>query len=546
METLRLSRLVALLLCHPSAPAFVLPSARRSTGPSPLRICADAQSDIYGRPLTSQSHRTSPHGLAQGSECSSAGPEPVFKVYTVHSALNIHMPWTSKPQEESTGSGFAIYHAGQPCVLTNAHVVADASYIELRKAGDASKYVAHRIKVAHECDLALLAVKDPEFWTDVTPLSFGAMPALQDEVSVVGYPEGGEGISITMGVVSRIEIQRYAHSGAALLAVQIDAAINPGNSGGPAIDQEGDVIGVAFQNQQDSQNIGYVIPIPTIQHFLDDEADGDPTTTNGFCSLGIFWQAMDNGQLRRFYRLPPARTGVLVRGVLPLAAAASLLQRHDVIMEVQGQIIANDGSFAVGAQERLSFVHLIHLLFPGDSVKLVIWRNDTALALSVPVQPLGRLVPSTVYDSPQPYFMYAGFVFVPLTEPYLQEWGEEWMADAPQDLVHTALTGIRQRPGEQAVILSRCYPSERTAGYTNLNDRQVVAVNGESVLNLKQMYHRIQELHATVDTIFFELYCVGGNAIIAVETDTADVALQQTLKQYRIPSPASPDLEQDD
>ena len=81
--------------------------------------------------------------------------------------------------------------------------------------------------------LATLAIDDGRFWEGVVPLSFGSMPSLQDEVAVVGYPEGGEGVSITQGVVSRIKIQRYVHSGTSLLAIQIDAAINPGNSGGP-------------------------------------------------------------------------------------------------------------------------------------------------------------------------------------------------------------------------------------------------------------------------------------------------------------------------
>lgn len=155
-----------------------------------------------------------------------------------------------------------------------------------------------------------------------------------------------------MGVVSRIEIQRYAHSGASLLAVQIDAAINPGNSGGPALNTDGQVIGVAFQNQHDSQNIGYVIPVPTIEHFLADTVPGDPSKTRGFCSLGIFWQAMENEQLRRCYGMAEGQTGVLVRGLVPLADAMHFLQRGDVLLAAQGHTIANDGSFAVGAQAR--------------------------------------------------------------------------------------------------------------------------------------------------------------------------------------------------
>lgn len=207
-----------------------LPGLRHSAREPVLRAAPPAV-DIYGRiPLED-----------------AASAEPVVKVYSVHNSVNVQMPWTSKPQEESTGSGFTIKHDGRLCILTNAHVVADATYVEVRKAGDAQKYVAEVERLSHECDLATLRVADEAFWDGVVPLSFGRMPSLQDEVSVVGYPEGGEGVSVTQGVISRIEIQRYAHSGAYLLAVQIDAAINPGNSGGPALNTDGEVIGVAFQ-----------------------------------------------------------------------------------------------------------------------------------------------------------------------------------------------------------------------------------------------------------------------------------------------------------
>ena len=63
----------------------------------------------------------------------------------------------------------------------------------------------------------------------------------------------------------------------------------------------------------------------------------------------------------------------------------------------------------------------------------------------MPVQPLRRLVPATVYDMPQPYFVYGGFAFVGLSEPYLHEWGDDWQSDAPQDLVHLAMTGVQHR-----------------------------------------------------------------------------------------------------
>ena len=114
------------------------------------------------------------------------------------------------------------------------------------------------------------------------------------------------------------------------------------------------VIGVAFQNQQDSQNIGYVIPVPTIAHFLADVEASDPKKCRGFCSLGIFWQALENRQQRKVLHMGDERSGVLIRGVLPVASAANHLRRDDVLLALDGKPIANDGSFAVGQQARAS------------------------------------------------------------------------------------------------------------------------------------------------------------------------------------------------
>jgi len=233
---------------------------------------------------------------------------------------------------------------------------------------------------------------------------------------------------------------------------------------------------------------------------------------------------------------------VLIRGVAPLAAAASALRRDDVLLALAGERIANDGSFAVAAQERLSFQHLIHTRFPGEPVSMLVLRDGVELELSVPVQPLPRLVPATVYDEAQPYFVYGGFAFVGLSEPYLHEWGDDWQADAPQDLVHLTLTGVPRYEDEQPVVLSRCFPSKATAGYTHMADRQVISVNRHPVLNLRHMYALVQRLHREGQFVAFEVFCIGGNAIVTISTDAASEALEHTMQLYRVPAAASADL----
>jgi S1-C subfamily serine protease len=75
-------------------------------------------------------------------------------------------------------------------------------------------------------------------------------------------------ISVTEGVVSRIEVQPYSHSLKIALAVTVDAAINSGNSGGPVMNQKGELVGIAFQALEGAEAIGHIVPPVVIKHFL--------------------------------------------------------------------------------------------------------------------------------------------------------------------------------------------------------------------------------------------------------------------------------------
>lgn len=145
-------------------------------------------------------------------------------------------------------------------MLTNAHSVEHYTQVKVKKRGSDTKYLATVLAIGTECDIALLTVNVGEFWDGVSPVEFGPLPALQDAVTVVGYPIGGDTISsVTSGVVSRMEILSYVHGSTELLGLQIDAAINSGNSGGPAFNDKGKCVGIgAFQSlkHEDVENIG--------------------------------------------------------------------------------------------------------------------------------------------------------------------------------------------------------------------------------------------------------------------------------------------------
>jgi len=340
-------------------------------------------------------------------------------------------PWTVKPQREGSGSGFIV--DGQR-IVTNAHVVADAKAIFIRAHGSPQHYVAEVVAVGHECDLALLKVKDPLFWeTAGEPMQFGELPELNEEVKVAGYPIGGDTVSLTSGIVSRVGLQQYSHGAIHLLAMQIDAAINPGNSGGPVLSQDGRVVGVAFQALMSSNNIGYVIPKPVIAHFLQDvDVHGG---YSGFCQPGFCVQWLENEQLRRFFNLTRKQTGVVVSRLLPLYPAKSILKQRDILTAIDGIPIGNDATIPFRKRERVQFDYHILNKFPGDPINFTVLREGKSIEAAVPAVNIPALVSVHEYDRHPSYFIYAGLVFMAFAQPYLHEWGPNWYTQSPQRLV---------------------------------------------------------------------------------------------------------------
>lgn len=360
----------------------------------------------------------------------------VIRIFCTHSEPNFSMPWQRLKQGSSTSTGFIISLNQKKYILTNAHSVEYGSIIQVKKRQSENKYIAKVIAIGHECDLCLLDVIDELFWNDVKELHFGNhLPELQEDVSVIGYPVGGESISISSGVVSRIEMQEYAQSSTetSLLAIQIDAAINPGNSGGPCFNSNGEVIGVAFQslNDEDVENIGYIIPVSVINHFI--ESFQRHGKYLGVCSLGIRLQGMENNNLRKFYHMKDNETGVLISEVLPLSPSKGILQPGDVLLSLDNIRIANDGTipFREGKYlERVFYTNYVSQLFTNDIVNIKVLRNREYLDVQSVVWVNEPLVPSILLQKDHihekdnivgihpSYIAIGGLIFTILTKEY--------------------------------------------------------------------------------------------------------------------------------
>ncbi len=364
-----------------------------------------------------------------------AYPE-VVRVFATTQDPDFDGPWQARSPTSSTGSGVVI---GKGEILTGAHVIANATFLQVQKPSQPDKAIARVKAVSHDCDLALLEVVDPPgFLDDITPAELGDLPRLRDEVAVVGYPVGGEEISITEGVVSRIEVQRYSHSQRHLLAVTVDAAINAGNSGGPVFAGR-KVAGIAFQKLSGVDNIGEMVPPPIIRAFLDGIPAGRRPEVP---SLGLVTQNLENPLLRKHLGMTGSERGVMVVQVDRDGSSDGVLRPRDVILSIEGLPIANNGTVQYVDRHRTRFDVILGGRYVGDKIALRIARGAERKDVVIELGPWLPLVPRARYDHPPVYFVYGGLVFQTLTRDFLTTW-DKWWNKAPKEFLNYYYMGDR-------------------------------------------------------------------------------------------------------
>jgi len=447
----------------------------------------------------------------------------VVKVFTVSQSENYRKPWQRPRPEGSSGTAFYI---GNRMLMTNSHVISDAKNLQVKRADRVKRYEARVLYAGHDCDLAVITVDDDEFWTGMVPLEIAERPAMRSTVMTVGYPMGGNKLSVTEGVVSRIEVHTYVHTGADdHLTIQTDAAINPGNSGGPVI-QNGKVCGVAFQGQFFSQNIGYMIAPSVIQHFLTDIKDD---VYHGYPELGIYTANLENPTLRKFLGVPDDQDGgMLVLKPVPYASVSGKLQKNDVILKIDGVKIESDGTVKVG-DEFLDFAFVVEGKQIGEKVTLTVLRDGKIIDIEVTLKAWeARMKPGRVYDERPEYMVLGGYLFLPLTENYIG-WGRSNdLSYYMQQYYRTVAEEGKTR--EQLVLLSRvlAHPSTR---YIRYSDAIVDKVDGVQPKDFADFVRIIDESKKDLIKVEFE----GVNtAPLILDMKKLREVQPEILKQYEI------------
>ncbi|TLX65568.1 serine peptidase [Stutzerimonas nosocomialis] len=323
-------------LVERASPAVVNISARQATGASPVP-------ELEGLP-------------------------PFFREFFERSIPpNPGQPNRGRQREaQSLGSGFIISSDGY--VLTNNHVVADASEIMVRMT-DRRELAAKLVGADPRADIALLKVEG----RDLPAVTLGKSSALKagEWVLAIGSPFGFDR-SVTAGVVSATGRSLSAESYVPF--IQTDVAINPGNSGGPLFNLDGEVVGInsqIFTRSGGFMGLSFAIPIDVAMDVAD-QLRTEGKVSRGWLGVGI--QEVNRELAESFGLERPA--GALVAQVLERGPAArGGVRVGDVILTVNGQPIGMAADLP----------HRIGALRPGELARLEVARDGGRMTLEMAV-----------------------------------------------------------------------------------------------------------------------------------------------------------------
>ena len=264
---------------------------------------------------------------------------------------------------EATGTGVVLTADGE--ILTNSHVVADATEVHVRFAGETEPRLAKVLASDPGNDLALLKIDA----TDLKPATFAQPGTIRigDGVIAIGYAldlDGGP--TVTSGIVSALKRTIITESGALNGLIQTDAAISSGNSGGPLVNLRGEVVGIntavaRSDANSAANNVGFSIAVDELVPVLEQlrsQASGQ-AREEGFLGVGLA-ERTDGGQ------------GAIISSVQPNSPASLAgIRENDIVLSVDGEPI--DG--------QAGLVAAIRDASPGQNVEIELLRDGKRLSV---------------------------------------------------------------------------------------------------------------------------------------------------------------------
>jgi len=162
-------------------------------------------------------------------------------------------------------------------------------------------------------------------------------------------------------------------------------------------------------------------------------------------------------------------------------------------MKIDGKKLDAWGKYENDSHEMIYFKHLFSNHYITDTIPVTIIRNKKKKKINLQLASIDDtkwLIPRNLQKKQIPYLIRGGFVFIPMTLSFLQEWGNNFMNNGPLALIESFSQNkykIKNNECNQLIILSRVLPHPSNIGLQSLGNTVISKVNGETLKNLEQL-----------------------------------------------------------
>jgi len=399
-------------------------------------------------------------------------------------------------------------------VLTPRGGLADNILTEVSVANSKRRYPAHLKTIDHSSNLALVQIEAPELEGTLAPLPLGDPITIDDEFDI--WLLGDRNLMEK----STARVQRVAPI-STQLQLTVKTSITGRGNGQVAL-KDGKIVGLVVGANSGRQE-ATLMSIETIRHFLDDFDDGD---YKGFGTGGVYRMSLLRDDLRAYYEVPEDVHGVVVTDLVEGRTGYGVLQVGDVITEVDGHALDDEGMYQDPKHGRL---HSSYLLFgktsPGDVIPMKIVRKGEAIDEAVPVAayPLEKqLVPTAFYDRRPSYMVVGGLVLLELSRmsrvtPRLQR--------------RQARAGWEPQDDRKRIIFaSRVLDDQANKGLDDIGGYAVVTVNGKKITEMADIAEALKTPLGGFHVITFD----GVEKDFVIRADQLEETDKRIAERYRI------------
>jgi S1-C subfamily serine protease len=507
----------------------------------------------------------------------------VVQIRLVAAEADFLSPWKSMPPGSSRCSAVIVDKARR-LIMTNSHCGVSGVAVDILREDAPIPVPARVIEIARDVDLAMITTDDDAFWANEnireTISMAEVLPYISHSVRVVGYPTGGSSITITQGIVSRVDGQLYPNGlvpGArntpdALVIVQIDAAINPGNSGGPVFDSRGNLVGLAFAGIGAFQSVGYVIPNIYLKNFISSVSSSSTGHRwRAQPEIGAEFRTIENPGIRKFLSLEESETGVQVRTVSPYSPLAKHgIAKGDVLLRVDGLRVQGNGKIVRdlnGNEITLPLETKITEKAFNETTKLEFLHYEEGRRIKKVVEDIFGPVPPLVprfYDAPVPvegrahfaaqptYYILWGLVWGVFSNPVLHQ-AMSRKVEVPWSVRKDAMHRWLQNDSEEVVVLLQGLGHPCTLYYDVSTMRILEYFNGRKVNSMRDLVTYALEADLMQEEYMRITFKPLADKDLAGSVTDPDIVLhrsmcssadKQIMQSYNIASQGSPDVAQ--